>query len=1001
MKLDLSSVIRVSLAILGSVLAGGKVALSQVTPDNTNINTQVNQNGSVAEITGGQTRGSNLFHSFQDFSVPTGNEASFNNANDISNIFSRVTGGNISNIDGAIRANGSASLFLINPAGIIFGENASLDLGGSFYGSSASSIVFEDGEFSAADLENQPILTVNAPIGLSFRNEPGDIVNRSTAQSSIFEDVAGLEVSPRNSLALIGGNIDFETGNVTARSGNINLGGLSQAGIVEIDRDGSFSFPEDVAKADISLNNGADVDVQGIGGGNITVEAQNLTLESGEFGSSVIRGGIIAQSTNPEIKAGDITINVTGNIAIDDGGIANQVNRDAIGNSGNITISTTNLNLTDGGNVNVSTLGTGNAGAVNVTATGDITADGETSQGSPSGIASQVNPDAEGDSGEVTISTTNLNLTNGGSVDASTGGTGNAGAVNVTATENITADGENSQGFQSGIASSVNPDAEGDSGGVTISTTNLNLTNGGIVIASTLDTGNAGAVNVTATGDIAADGENSQGFQSGIASSVNPDAEGDSGGVTISTTNLNLTNGGIVDASTLGTGNAGAVNVTATGDIAADGQNSQGFQSSITSQVNPDAEGDSGGVTISTTNLNLTNGGIVSASTLGTGNAGAVNVTATGNITVDGSDSEGVFSGINSGVNLDAEGDSGGVTISTTNLNLTNGGNVNASTFGQGNAGDVNVNALESIFISGIEDFRVGISANAIIENGNGGNVNVSTDRLIIQNNGIVEASNRDFQNVFASGTGLPGNISIKANTIELNDGAIGAATQSTEGVRGNIDLEVAESIVLENNSFISAEAFGEANGGNLSIDTNFVIAFSDNNDIIASAEQGQGGDININAESLLGIEERPLSDSTNDINASSEFSLDGNITISTPDVNPVQGATELSTNIVVPEETTTQACRANRQTAAKSGLNITGKGGILAPPDLPLDSLNVSVDNQGNSSTMPKAVSTSAGKIQPARGIKVNESGEVILTAYRTNNSGERLPEIKRNCGS
>ncbi len=101
------------------------------------------------------------------------------NAESISNIFSRVTGRNISNIDGLIRANGSASLFLINPAGIIFGENARLDIGGSFYGSTASSILFEDGEFSAADLANPPLLTVNAPIGLGFRDHPGDIVNRS------------------------------------------------------------------------------------------------------------------------------------------------------------------------------------------------------------------------------------------------------------------------------------------------------------------------------------------------------------------------------------------------------------------------------------------------------------------------------------------------------------------------------------------------------------------------------------------------------------------------------------------------------------------------------------------------------------------------------------------------------------------------------------------------------------------------------------------------------
>ena len=150
-----------------------KASFAQVTPDNT-VNTQVNQNGNVAEITGGETRGSNLFHSFQDFSVGTGNEVFFNNADRISNIFSRVTGGNISNIDGLIRSNGSASLFLINPAGIIFGQNARLDIGGSFYSSTADSILFEDGEFSATDLENPPILTINAPIGLGFRDNPAD-----------------------------------------------------------------------------------------------------------------------------------------------------------------------------------------------------------------------------------------------------------------------------------------------------------------------------------------------------------------------------------------------------------------------------------------------------------------------------------------------------------------------------------------------------------------------------------------------------------------------------------------------------------------------------------------------------------------------------------------------------------------------------------------------------------------------------------------------------------
>ena len=230
---------------LSYLCATSSMAIAQVTSDGT-VNTQVTTDDNVAEITGGETRGDNLFHSFQDFSVPTNNEAFFNNANDIANIFSRVTGGNISNIDGLIRANGSANLFLVNPNGILFGENASLDIGGSFYGSTADSILFEDGEYSATDLDS-PLLTINAPIGLNLRNEPEQIINRSVVQNDA-EETIGLEVSPRNNLTLVGGEINLEGGYLTATGGRIELGGLSQAGTVTFNGDGSLSFPTDVAR---------------------------------------------------------------------------------------------------------------------------------------------------------------------------------------------------------------------------------------------------------------------------------------------------------------------------------------------------------------------------------------------------------------------------------------------------------------------------------------------------------------------------------------------------------------------------------------------------------------------------------------------------------------------------------------------------------------------------------------------------------------------------------
>ena len=808
MQKALSTLLQICLYALGFSFTTSQVLLAQVTPDNSVVDTQVTQDGNIAEITGGQTSGGNLFHSFQDFSVQTGNEAFFNNANDISNILSRVTGGNISNIDGLIRANGSASLFLINPAGIIFGGGARLDIGGSFYSSTASSILFEDGEFSAADLENPPLLTVNAPIGLGFRNEPGDIVNRSIAGNS--EETVGLEVSPGNSITLLGGNINLDAGNITAKGGRIELGSLFQAGTVDLAEDGSLNFPENINKADITLSNFADVDVTGTGGGNITINARNFNLEAEESGSSSIRAGIISESDFIDTQAGDIIINTTGNITLDNSVILNQVSNGGVGNSGNIKIATASMFLTNGAGISASTLGQGNAGN-----------------------------------------------------------------IVVDADQNLVFNGENSLGLPSGIGSLIGIGATGNAGGVTISTDNLTLTNGGQVSATTLGTGNAGLIDITAT-DIIMDG-------------------------------------------------------TTSGDIR--------FRSSI-----------------------------------------------------------------NSAVDLGAIGNAGGVTVATDNLTLTNGGEISASTLGTGDAGDITINAMKSTFISGIaEGNRSGISANALNTNGNGGNINIFGDRLLIENGGKIEASNFDSSNIFSPGTGLPGNINIKVNSISLvNMAGIDAATQSETGIGGVIDLQVAEDITLRENSFISAEAVGEANGGNLNIDAEFIIAFPGNNsDIIADAERGQGGNIEINA-TLFGIEERPLDPSTNDISASSKvIGLDGNVTINSLNSDRLSKSRELPRKIVQPEQTTAQTCQANREAAAKNRLNIAGKGGIPSTPDSVLDSRSILIDskNTDSISAIPEPIETSQGKIRAAGGVKVTESGEVILTAYRTSSADNRLPAIKRNC--
>lgn len=228
-------------------------AKAQIVPDNTlgSESSVINSTNQLrSPIEGGATRGGNLFHSFQEFNIGEGLEVYFANPEGIDNIFSRVTGSIISEILGTLGVEGNANLFFINPNGIVFGEKAQLDVGGSFVATTADRVEFRDGKFFSARDNEKPLLTWNAPIGLGLGTNPGAIVVRGQGHNlrvqpfyptTILQDEPGLQVPPGETLALIGGDLILDGRIVKAKSGRIELGSISPSENVTLDINSSGS----------------------------------------------------------------------------------------------------------------------------------------------------------------------------------------------------------------------------------------------------------------------------------------------------------------------------------------------------------------------------------------------------------------------------------------------------------------------------------------------------------------------------------------------------------------------------------------------------------------------------------------------------------------------------------------------------------------------------------------------------------------------------------------
>ncbi|ARV60537.1 hypothetical protein BZZ01_19570 [Nostocales cyanobacterium HT-58-2] len=405
--------------------------------------------------------------------------------------------------------------------------------------------------------------------------------------------------------------------------------------------------------------------------------------------------------------------------------------------------------------------------------------------------------------------------------------------------------------------------------------------------------------------------------------------------------------------------------------------------------VSNSGSGAGSNVIINTSRLIVRDGAYIAATTAGAGRGGNITVNALESVELIGTTLDSQFgSGLFSQVRRDARGDGGSITVNTRRLSVRNGAQVSTPTFAAGQGGKIVVKASESVEVSGRTPDGQNVSSltarSALGATGSAGSVLIETGQLLVQNGAKVSVSSLS--------SGNPGNLELTAHNILLDQGSVEALT--TSGTDGNIVLKVADYILIRNGSLINARALNNGNGGNINIDTNFVIAVTkENSDIIANAFEGSGGRINIKAQSIFGLAPRDTLTPLSDINASSELGVDGVVNINTPDVDPSRGLVALPTNLVDASQQIAQNCsREGRTASQQSEFVITGRGGLPPNPSEPLSSdavwedlqfytLNSEVSNDAQ--IEKKRVSPPPPSIIEAQGWTIDTKGNVTLIAH------------------
>jgi filamentous hemagglutinin family protein len=822
----------------------------------------------------GKQIGSNLFHSFGRFDLAGDESATFTSKGSngpIKDVIGRVTDGNPSSINGNIRSKiPGANLYLINPSGILFGPNATVNVSGSFHASTADYIKLSDGARFQARTPDGSTLSAAPPAAFGFLNAaPGQITMNGNT----------LRVHSGKTLGLVGGPVSIIGGTLSAPAGTIRVKSVAGPGEVPAAR-GTGSKPTVTDYGPVVITHSSTLDVSdqrgSRSGGSVFIRAGMLTVGGGSgingdnFGSgaggrlllhadgnitisedSAVHASVLGDGTGAviSVKAGSLSmsraqigdviigqgnggkilVDVAGALSIDGGtGIRTESTGENAGAPGNIAIRAEKLTLANTTEISTNTSGTANGGSVTVN-TGPLNLENSSKI--------QSNTSGRGTAGDVIVHAGAAYIRDISEINAGTTGPGNAGTVKVTVSGDLTISGPDTNETDiinyTGIGTVANPGSKGTAGNVFVKAGNLSIARLlGEISSSTLGEGAAGNVSVDVTGALLISGPRGN-FPTGIVAAAFNQGTGNAGSVTVKAGDLSITHQGEISATSAGIGTGGSVTVTTPGSLILGGNGTQIAASATVKQ-----SGQGGLVTVDAGSLTIKGGAQIASTTAGAADGGTVQVTAHGPLSL--SDP---LSGIVASTT--SSGNAGSVIVMAPQITLASGGAIASTTAGSGMGGSVNVTTPGALVLDGMGVGGTQIAASAMeTSSGPGGPVTVDAGSLTIRGGAQIAST--------TAGPGEGGNVSVSAaNGVSLSGAGpeggsriTASAGQGSGGKAGDVALTAGGAIALSGGAEVASTTDGTGNGGTVKVTAHRPLSLIDPlSGIVALASKTASGD--------------------------------------------------------------------------------------------------------------------------------------------------------------